>query len=78
MTPKDFRPISILPILSKVYEKVILNQLVSYVDSKIYNDTQSGYRKGHSTTTLLLKFMKKSEIMLLYSLTIQNLRYDRP
>jgi len=69
-TPNNFRSISILPILSKVYEKRILNQLVSYVDSKIYNDMQSGFRKGHSTT-LLLKFrddirraMNKSEIML--------------
>ena len=54
---KDFRPISILPILSKVYEKVILQQLIAYIDkSAIYNTTQSGFRKGHSTQTMLLKF----------------------
>ena len=55
--PKDFRPISILPVLSKVYEKVILHQLLTYIETKeIYNHTQSGFRKGHSTTTMLLKF----------------------
>ena len=57
VTVKDFRPISILPVLSKVYEKVILSQLLSYIErSAVYNPTQSGFRKGHSTTTLLPKF----------------------
>ena len=54
---KDFRPISISPVLSKVYEKVILHQLSDYIEkSSIYNTTQSGFRKGHSTSTMLLKF----------------------
>ena len=54
---KDFRPISILPLLSKAYEKVILSQLLNYIEkSAVYNPTQSGFRKDHSTTTLLLKF----------------------
>ena len=54
---KDLRPISILPVLSKVYEKVILYQLNDYIEkSFIYNSTQSGFRKGHSTQTLFLKF----------------------
>ena len=70
--PKDYRPISILPVLSKVYEKVILGQLINHINAQnIYNNTQSGFRKGHSTTTLLLKFrddiqkaMNKHEITL--------------
>lgn len=54
---KNYRPISILPVLSKVYEKVILHQLNEYIErTAIYNNTQSGFRKGHSTTTILLKF----------------------
>ena len=68
----DFRPISVLPILSKVYERVILSQLCLYIDSKeIYNLGQSGYRKGHSTISLLLKLrddirkaMNNSEVTL--------------
>ena len=56
-TVKDFRPISILPVLSKVYEKVILSELLNYIEkSAVYNPTQFGFRKGHSTTTLPLKF----------------------
>jgi len=48
---KDFRPIFILPVLSKIYEKVILLQLSEHIEStsRIYNNTQSGFRKGHST-----------------------------
>ena len=54
---KDFRPVSILPVLSKIYEKVILKQLFDYIErTSIYNSTQSGFRKGHSTQTILLKF----------------------
>ena len=54
---KDFQPISILPVLSKIYEKVILKQQSDYIEiTSIYNSTQSGFRKGHSTQTFLLKF----------------------
>ena len=43
--------------MSKIYEKVILKQLSEYIErTSIYNSTQSGFRKGHSTQTLLLKF----------------------
>ena len=57
VTVKDFRPISILPVLSKVIEKVKLSQLLNYIKkSAAYNPTQSGFCEGHSTTTLLLKF----------------------
>ena len=51
-----YRPISVLCILSKVFERVILTQLCNYIEVKAsYNLTQSGFRKGHSTSTLLLK-----------------------
>ena len=52
---KDFRPISILPVLSKVYEKIILHQLNDYTEkSSVYNATQSGFCKGHSNQIFLL------------------------
>ena len=57
VTVKDFRPVSILSVLSKVYEKVISTPEKNYIEkSAIYNPTPSGFRKGHSTATLLLKF----------------------
>ena len=69
---KDYRPISVLSVLSKVYEHVILDQLCSFIETQnFYNINQSGFRKGHSTNTLLLKLrddiriaMNKSEVTL--------------
>ena len=38
-------------------EKVILKQLSDYIErTSIYDSTQSGFRKGHSTQNILLKF----------------------
>lgn len=52
---KDLRPISILPVLSKVMEKVVSSQLVDYLEkNNILPDMQSGFRKARSTTTALL------------------------
>ena len=69
---KDYRPISVLSVLSKVYERVILNQLWSFIKTQnLYSINQSGFRKGHSTNTLLLKLrddirmaMNRSEVAL--------------
>ena len=53
---KDYRQVSILPILSKVYERVVLGQITSFIEKKlIYYHDQSGYHKNHSTATLLAK-----------------------
>ncbi|CAK1601997.1 unnamed protein product [Parnassius mnemosyne] len=54
--PSEFRPISILPFLSKVLVHIVHNQFSSYLNSNnILNTLQSGFRLGHSTTTALLQ-----------------------
>lgn len=56
--PKDFRPISVLPAISKVLEKVLLAQITDFLDSAdpcLLAKHQSGYRAHHSTTTALTK-----------------------
>uniref|UniRef100_A0A2A4K4N4 Reverse transcriptase domain-containing protein n=1 Tax=Heliothis virescens TaxID=7102 RepID=A0A2A4K4N4_HELVI len=51
---KDLRPISILPVLSKVIERVIEKQLTLYVEANnILPQHQSGFRAGHGTATAL-------------------------
>ena len=53
---KDFRPVSILCVLPKALEKIVLQQITVYVESNgIGNPLQSGFKKGHNTTTALTK-----------------------
>ena len=51
----DLRPISLLPVLSKVLERAVYEQLFSYVnDCGFLPTSQSGFRPGHGTATVLL------------------------
>ena len=51
----NFRPVSNLPFLSKILEKVVLAQLESHLSRNNLRDVcQSAYRQNHSTETLLL------------------------
>lgn len=51
----DFRPISILPVISKILEKVVVEQLVSHLETEgLLPETQSGFRQGFSTCSALL------------------------
>ena len=46
----NYRPISILPIISKIFERVLHMQITYYLeDNKLLSKAQYGYRKGHST-----------------------------
>ena len=56
LTCKDFRPISLFTVLSKVFERIIMKQLCSFIEDRvIYSKIQSGFRKYHSTNTLFIK-----------------------
>lgn len=47
----NFRPISVLPVLSKVFEKIVLNQLLSHFNrNKLLHTQQFGFTRGRSTT----------------------------
>ena len=47
----NYRPISTLPIFSKLYEKIIYKRIYSYLITKnILYDKQFGFRKNHSTS----------------------------
>ena len=53
---KNYRPVSNLPFLSKVLEKVVLQQLLDHLESNnLLEPFQSAYRKGHCTETALLR-----------------------
>ena len=51
---KNYRPISLLPLISKIIEKVIQDQTKSYLDkNKILYTYQSGFRSNFSTDSCL-------------------------
>ena len=66
----DYRPISILCVLSKVYERLALHQMADFLgNNAIFNPNNSAYRRGHSTTTTMLairddilRAMKRGEV----------------
>ncbi|KAL4111862.1 hypothetical protein QTP88_015739 [Uroleucon formosanum] len=48
--PSSYRPISLLPTLSKLFEKLLLKRILPIVDeAKILPDSQFGFRNSHST-----------------------------
>ena len=59
--PVNYRPISNLPFLSKLLERVVNGQLVHHLQlNELLPEHQSAYRRGHSTETALLKVSSDS------------------
>ena len=55
----NYRPISILPILSKLFEKIVYKQLNYYLEqNNILYKHQYGFRKNHSTTQAIINTLK--------------------
>ena len=56
----NYRPVSILPIISKIFEKVIYKRLISYIDkNNILTPYQFGFRQNMSTSLALTFFVDK-------------------
>ena len=54
----NYRPISILPTISMIYERHIASQLKDYFSTtKIIHKTQSGFSKQHSCQTCLTRLI---------------------
>ena len=55
INPNDYRPISITPVLSKIFERLLAKRLTRFIDvNKLLPPHQFGFRKGLSTSDALL------------------------
>ncbi|VDI73723.1 Hypothetical predicted protein [Mytilus galloprovincialis] len=56
--PENYRPISILPTLSKIFEKHVAKHFYLYLSKyKVLHEAQSGFRSNHSCQTALTKLI---------------------
>ena len=60
--PKNYRPISILPVLSKIYERIMQKQINTFIEKYISHymcGIRKGYNPQHALLTLI-EYWKKS------------------
>ena len=56
----NYRPISLLPICGKMFEKIVFNQLYYYfMNNNLISKHQSGFRPGNMTTNQLIDFVNE-------------------
>ncbi len=56
----NYRPISLLPVISKIFEKIIFKQLYQFfLDNKLLYNSQYGFREGHSTEYAALELVDR-------------------
>ena len=52
----NYRPISVIPVVAKVFERIVYDQLYDYLTKNdLISSHQSGFRSLHSTVTALLE-----------------------
>ena len=56
----NYRPVSLLCVLSKVFEKVMYDRIITFLENfKILNENQFGFRKNKSTYMALITLVEK-------------------
>ena len=54
--PSNYRPISIIPVVAKVFQRIVYDQVYRYLtENKLLCCYQSGFRTLHSTVTALIE-----------------------
>ena len=57
-TAKNYRPVSLLSGLSKVFEKLVNNGIVDHLEKcGLFSDFQYGFRSSRSTADLLIMYL---------------------
>ena len=59
----SYRLVSVLPLLSKVFEKVVYDQIYEYMENFL-SELLWGFRKAHSTQHALLRLLQEWQALL--------------
>ena len=76
----NYRPISLLPIFSNIFEKLIYSRMYSFLEkNNLLRDKEFGFRSRHSTTHALIRltesiknFLDKKEIVSGIFIDLEN------
>ena len=63
MEKSNYRPVSILSCLSKIFEKIVITQLSEFFDD-IFSPVMSGFRKAHRCQDVLPHFTNNAKFSL--------------
>ena len=55
---ENYRPVSILPVISKIFERLIFKQLIMLFE-RVFSEYQCGFRNGYSAQHCLLTMTEK-------------------
>src|SRR6218665_2277898 len=67
--PNNYRPIANVSFVSKIVEKIVALQLTTYLEAhNLLPTIRSGFRKSHSTETLLLRLLSDAAVLNLFQL----------
>ena len=73
----NYRPISLLPCVSKIFERVLFNQLYEYFDrNDLLTQHQYGFRKNHSTEFAAMELIDRVANLLELGKITFNLYID--
>ena len=57
---ENYRPISVLPYFSKIFEKVMFTYVIEFLDeNNILYEYQFGFRKNHSTSHAIITLVER-------------------
>ena len=69
---KNYRPISLLPIFGKIFERIIYNNIFEYLaTNKLISDNQSGFKPGDSCVNQRLSITHKIYLSLIMVLKLE-------
>ena len=56
LDPKNYRPVAMLPVISKLVERTIFDQVIQYFEANnLFHPNHHGFRRNYNTTTALLQ-----------------------